>query len=66
MTDLEPVHAAKFPFRTQAQTSLWESQVEWCDENFGPYMEGWDYTGTRFYFKTESDLLLFMLRWGSK
>jgi len=50
----------------------------WCVENIGPWNETWyklgadpaasifdpDYRST-YFFKTEQDQLLFMLRWGS-
>lgn len=66
MIGLAPHVAERFPHRVATTARTWEDQVDWCTENFGLYMEGWDYTGAHFYFRTEADKLLFILRWGSK
>ena len=36
---------------------------DWCGEQFGPEHFAW--TGSKFWFETESDAIIFTLRWGS-
>jgi len=56
----------------------WPEVQQWCNDNIGPWNETWyklgedpaaavfdpDYRST-YFFKTEQDQLLFMLRWGT-
>jgi hypothetical protein len=35
---------------------------DWCGEQFGPEHFAW--TGSKFWFETESDAIMFALRWG--
>ncbi len=48
----------------------WDSLRDWCIKQFGPegspcgvYPERWYLNGGRFFFKEDSDLTLFLLRW---
>lgn len=34
----------------------------WCDEQFGEEHYAW--TGSKFWFETEQDAIMFALRWG--
>lgn len=35
---------------------------DWCQEKFGPDHYVW--TGSKFWFETETDAIMFTLRWG--
>jgi hypothetical protein len=55
----------------------WPEVVEWCEQNVGNWNEGWHrepqdiaavtvgYNKTRYFFKTEQDRTMFILKWGS-
>ena len=57
------MNTKKFKYSYPTRASLWEQQVDWLKENFGTIGENWDYSRTRFWFKTEQDKLWFLLRW---
>jgi len=42
--------------------SNWRPVHQWCCENFGADRYTW--TGSKFWFETEQDSILFALKWG--
>ncbi len=36
---------------------------EWCKQKFGPSGSRWFYKVGKFYFKSEQDMTMFILRW---
>jgi hypothetical protein len=53
----------KFQYSYPTRASLWERQVDWMYKNIGILGEDWDYRKTTFWFTTEQDKVLFILRW---
>lgn len=47
------------------QRDLSKRQYEWMLEHFGRHTRGtkWTHKMHRFYFQSEADLLVFLLRW---
>ena len=47
----------------------WKTYMDWCEEQFGPRTEIWDggnrwhANNAKFWFRDESDRMLFLLRW---
>jgi len=37
--------------------------ITWCSEQFGPAGSRWFHKVDKFYFKSEQDMLMFILRW---
>lgn len=54
---------AKFDYSAYIRASEWNHQVHWLRETMGQQGRRWEYSQTKFYFKTEQDYLLFVLRW---
>lgn len=42
-------------------TVQWREYAEWCNASYGP--GNWEFFEHRFLFKTEADLVLYLLRW---
>jgi hypothetical protein len=58
------------PNVTDEYTATWDDMINWCKTSFGPEGElecaassTWYYSGGCFYFRDESDLTMFVLRW---
>lgn len=43
--------------------SNWSEMHTWCNEQFGSDRYAWN--GSNFWFETEKDAMLFLLKWGS-
>lgn len=37
--------------------------VKWCEEHFGQSGSKWNFTKSKFYFKNEKDMSIFILKW---
>ena len=42
---------------------LFQQRVNWLAEHIGPIGTGWGYMKQQFWFATESDAVLFTLKW---
>jgi hypothetical protein len=58
------------PNVTDENSILWDEMISWCKTSFGPEgepesstLDTWYYSGGCFYFRDESDLTMFVLRW---
>lgn len=40
----------------------WDSQIIWLNSSMGTIGEDWDYSNLRFFFKSETDKLAYILR----
>ena len=52
-----------FGYSAYTRASEGNHQVHWLRETMGEQGRRWDYSQAKFYFKTEQDYLLFVLRW---
>lgn len=43
--------------------NFFEEQEKWCKEQFGKSGARWFVKGDKFYFKSEKDMTVFILRW---
>lgn len=57
------MNTEKFQYPVPTTASVWEQQIDWMHEHIGVNGEDWDYYKTQFWFKTEQDRILFVLRW---
>ena len=57
------MNTAKFPYPFPTTANRWKNKIEWLRENIGILGEDWDFHEARFWFKTEQERLLFVLRW---
>jgi hypothetical protein len=53
-----------------ANEATWNDLESWCQQTFGPVGDPWEptaerwyYNGGKFYFKRDSDLTLFLIKW---
>lgn len=42
---------------------MYHPHREWCRINIGPLGEQWDFKLWNFYFASERDMVMFLLRW---
>ena len=54
---------AKFDYSAYTRTPVFNHQAHWLRETLGEQGQRWEYSRAKFYFKTEQDYLLFVLRW---
>lgn len=53
-----------------ANQAVWKDLESWCEQTFGPVGDPWTpaadrwyYNGGKFFFKRDSDLTLFLIKW---
>ncbi len=53
--------AGYHPARITDCLTCWDEIHNWCEDQYGN--EHYTWTGTTFWFETEQDCILFLLRW---